>query len=921
MDEVASLVIKVLSEQVETAEKRLQELEGQSRKTEREVKKLGAVSFKNVAGELAAYGFAVVTLQREVSAAVKRWVEFDSAIKTVGSVASLTKKEFQALRKETLLLSAALGVDAKASAEGLYEAFQADIPKGNAIEFLGTATKTAIGGLTSTTSAVNALTNVINAYGLDVGRSEEISDKLFTTVLYGKASFDQLGASLSGATVPAAAMGVKFEEVLAMITQITSQGTSTSEAITQIERSIQSLINPSEEMVAVFKQLGVEGGRQAIAQFGLVGTLERVRQAYAGNDAALVKATGSVIALQAVLGTTGSKLERTEKAFDQVTNSAGATERAFKANSDTVASSLNAIKSSVTLLIEQLEGSLGVIKAFSEGLRGAVLLAQQAASIMDNTNFSAGTNQALNTAKSGGANGALALKKQIEELEQKRKVLNVGWERGDVLTSAGEANGGFDLFGMGGRSLLSRALEKNKKEIETLQSQYNQIDDITKATANSIRDSQDIQYDVNTGSVLPEKGAIAQAKLNDELDQQIAKQSTISKWQAANENEAKLRADAEDKRAADLLKLSEKQAKIDEKNKQEMIKVSGLATDLSKTEIEKLREKQDLIRKGMASKDEESRIDQLVGEKAIANLDEQIKLIGERDAKKAEGGGGGGGATANAFKLDGLPEISDPFGSKNIFDQLRDEEKEIADSYRRRREAILAETELTENDRLALLGEASKNYQAIMAKADQERFNLSLETASNFFGDLAQVSAVFGKKGAAMAKGFAVAQATVDMFSSAVAAYKATIGIPYVGPVVAPTAAAGALAFGAMNIAKIKSTDYAGAFEHGGMVPAGKFGVVGEAGPELVHGPAVVTSARTTAQSPTAPASAPKTTVTVHNYTGGTVEEKRTQTSEGELVDIILRRAKKEVADDIRKGGTAIASSVEQSYGLRRKGR
>jgi lambda family phage tail tape measure protein len=41
---------------------------------------------------------------------------------------------------------------------------------------------------------------------------------------------------------------------------------------------------------------------------------------------------------------------------------------------------------------------------------------------------------------------------------------------------------------------------------------------------------------------------------------------------------------------------------------------------------------------------------------------------------------------------------------------------------------------------------------------------------------------------------------------------------------------------------------FAGFFEHGGQIPPGKFGIAGEAGPELVRGPATVVSTRDTAQ-------------------------------------------------------------------------
>ena len=54
-------------------------------------------------------------------------------------------------------------------------------------------------------------------------------------------------------------------------------------------------------------------------------------------------------------------------------------------------------------------------------------------------------------------------------------------------------------------------------------------------------------------------------------------------------------------------------------------------------------------------------------------------------------------------------------------------------------------------------------------------------------------------------KGVRVAEATMNMFSSAIAAYQSMVGIPFVGPVLAPIAAASAIAVGTANIQKIQS--------------------------------------------------------------------------------------------------------------------
>lgn len=92
-----------------------------------------------------------------------------------------------------------------------------------------------------------------------------------------------------------------------------------------------------------------------------------------------------------------------------------------------------------------------------------------------------------------------------------------------------------------------------------------------------------------------------------------------------------------------------------------------------------------------------------------------------------------------------------------------------------------------------------------------------------------------------------VAEAGLNAFAS-------TAAIPIVGPALAPAAATAAMGFAAPLAATVTSlatsaagASFAGAFDEGGHIPAGKWGIVGEYGPELIDGPANVTGRKDTA--------------------------------------------------------------------------
>ncbi|CAM3536757.1 hypothetical protein VA7868_03922 [Vibrio aerogenes CECT 7868] len=141
------------------------------------------------------------------------------------------------------------------------------------------------------------------------------------------------------------------------------------------------------------------------------------------------------------------------------------------------------------------------------------------------------------------------------------------------------------------------------------------------------------------------------------------------------------------------------------------------------------------------------------------------------------------------------------------------------------------------------------------AQIESQYQQTRLQSATDFFNNIAALAVTSGGKQSKIAKAAAVAQATMKTYESATGAYAALAGIPYVGPALGAAAAAAAVAAGMANIQAIRSANFSGAYDHGGHIPSGKIGLVGEYGPELIAGPASVTSRRTTADQTSGAAS------------------------------------------------------------------
>ena len=250
-------------------------------------------------------------------AATKMAADFDLGLRKVGSlVGGFSQKEMRELEQRTLAVSRALGIDAVKATDALYEAISAGVPKENAVDFLAVASKAAIAGVTDTKVAVDGLTSILNAYGLETGKAKEVSDAMFQAVNLGKFQFSDLASSISIAIPLASNLGIGFKDILAAAATLTSQGFSVSEAMTSIRSSMVAIITPNKAMNELLAQAGYESGQAMIKANGLHGSLEILRKVTGDNTEALTNALGRVEGLGAALGLTGDKAQKARADLD-----------------------------------------------------------------------------------------------------------------------------------------------------------------------------------------------------------------------------------------------------------------------------------------------------------------------------------------------------------------------------------------------------------------------------------------------------------------------------------------------------------------------------------------------------------------------------------------------------------------------------
>ena len=243
-----------LKEKLEQAEKTIDELSEKIKKLTEESEK-APKGFEALGNVIQALGLAKVA--QEISAALldcsQSAAEFETSVAKVSTLVDTNKVSMRSMRDELLQLSGESGKSVNDLSDATYQAISASVEVGNAIATVDKANKLAVGGFTSSATAVDVLTTALNAYNLSADQTEYISDILVTTQNLGKTTVDELASSV-GKTIPlAAAYNVEMDNLSTAYAQLTKNGIATAEAGTYIKSMLNELGDSSSNVAKALK--------------------------------------------------------------------------------------------------------------------------------------------------------------------------------------------------------------------------------------------------------------------------------------------------------------------------------------------------------------------------------------------------------------------------------------------------------------------------------------------------------------------------------------------------------------------------------------------------------------------------------------------------------------------------------------------
>lgn len=233
----------------------------------KEMKNFGSVSAQQIAAageDVQELGGKIETVGKKVSvasaasaaalgASVKLASDYTDAVAKVGTVADLQSVPLEKLRDDMLQLSTETGIGAGEIADATYQAISASVDTADAVSFVGTSVGLAKAGFLETADAVDVLTTIINAYGLEASDAGRLSDILIQTQNDGKTTVNELSQSMGQVIPLASAYGVNIENLAASYAQLTKNGVATAQAGTYLKSMLNELGDSGSDVGEILK--------------------------------------------------------------------------------------------------------------------------------------------------------------------------------------------------------------------------------------------------------------------------------------------------------------------------------------------------------------------------------------------------------------------------------------------------------------------------------------------------------------------------------------------------------------------------------------------------------------------------------------------------------------------------------------------
>lgn len=282
------------------------------------------------------------------TASTKAALDFEDAMAKVSTIADATEVPIDELEKAILDLSNQTGISSTEIADNVYNAISAGQSTGDAVNFVSNSTKLAKAGFADAGDALDILTTILNAYGMEASEVTNVSDMLIQTQNLGKTTVAELSSAMGKVIPTANAYGVQLDQLCAGYAIMTANGVATAESTTYMNSMLNELGKSGTKVSDILKEkTGSSFAELMNSGYSLSECLAVIEGAATEQGLAFGDMWSSSEAAKAGLILLGDSAETFNGTLAEMQNSTGATDTAFeklKTNSYTIQVAINQLK-------------------------------------------------------------------------------------------------------------------------------------------------------------------------------------------------------------------------------------------------------------------------------------------------------------------------------------------------------------------------------------------------------------------------------------------------------------------------------------------------------------------------------------------------------------------------------------------------
>jgi len=237
---------------------------------------------------------------RFTGSSAKEMANFESSLAHISTMLDdQTMKYLPEYEAQIAKMAMTYGQSTKALGKGTFDIISGSFKAADAMAFLETATRSAMGGFTEVNISVKAMVAILNAYTMEAKEAGRVTDVMAAIVKTGVIEYEELASNI-GIVVPiAAAAGLSLEELGAAIATITQKGVSARITMTALKAVVTTFLSPTSEAIELAAKYGLVLNAETLATEGLTGAMAKLEKASAEETSAIFSNVRALLGVEA----------------------------------------------------------------------------------------------------------------------------------------------------------------------------------------------------------------------------------------------------------------------------------------------------------------------------------------------------------------------------------------------------------------------------------------------------------------------------------------------------------------------------------------------------------------------------------------------------------------------------------------------